>query len=259
MTVKRPYKMKTISSNLFVIDRKSYQRKKDKNKIAQIVSKWDERVANEPKISARDGQFFVFDGQHTILAREALNGDKPTEILCKVYTGMTAQDEARLFALQTGFSSKPRSGETLRANLFGEDDEAVAFTTATEKVGIQVDLNGTRFERHLACVGTALNAYRTLGEELYIEAMSILFEVWKGKADSLRFEIVKAITEFVGTYANVCDRKVLVGALKSIKQPIEIRNKIVTDLKHPRNKKYIYQIWKLYNEYDPEKKLEKRF
>ena len=29
MAIKRPYQMKTISSNLFVIDRKSYQRKKD--------------------------------------------------------------------------------------------------------------------------------------------------------------------------------------------------------------------------------------
>ena len=55
MAIKRPYQMKTISSNLFVIDRKSYQRKKDKDKIAHIVSKWDERIANEPKISARDG------------------------------------------------------------------------------------------------------------------------------------------------------------------------------------------------------------
>ena len=58
MAIKRPYQMKTISSNLFVIDRKSYQRKKDKDKIAHIVSKWDERIANEPKISARDGKFY---------------------------------------------------------------------------------------------------------------------------------------------------------------------------------------------------------
>ena len=259
MAIKRPYQMKTISSNLFVIDRKSYQRKKDKDKIAHIVSKWDERIANEPKISARDGKFYVFDGQHTILARESMNGEKPTEILCKVYKGMDAKEEARLFAMQTGFSSKLRSGEALRANLFGEEAEAVAFNAATEKVGIQVELKGTRFERHLACVSTALNAYRNLGEDLYIEAMGVLFEVWGGKSDSLRFEVVKAITEFVGTYANVYDRDILVDALKDIKEPIEIRDNIVTDIERPRNKKYIYQIWKIYNDYDPKKKLEKKF
>lgn len=120
-------------------------------------------------------------------------------------------------------------------------------------------MKGTRFERHLACVSTALNAYRNLGEDLYIEAMGVLFEVWGGKSDSLRFEVVRAITEFVGTYANVYDRDILVDALKDIKEPIEIRDNIVTDIERPRNKKYIYQIWKIYNDYDPKKKLEKKF
>ena len=101
MAIKRPYQMKTISSNLFVIDRKSYQRKKDKDKIAHIVSKWDERIANEPKISARDGKFYVFDGQHTILARESMNGEKPTERLCKVYKGMDSLLAPKQWAVLT--------------------------------------------------------------------------------------------------------------------------------------------------------------
>lgn len=61
------------------------------------------------------------------------------------------------------------------------------------------------------------------------------------------------------TYANVYARDILVDALKDIKEPIEIRDNIVTDIERPRNKKYIYQIWKIYNDYDPKKKLEKKF
>lgn len=34
---------------------------------------------------------------------------------------------------------------------------------------------------------------------------------------------------------------------------------IVTDIERPRNKKYIYRIWQIYNDFDPEKKLEKLF
>lgn len=259
MTDTRLYRMLNIPSDQLIIEKKTYQRKSDRNKIAHIVSNWNEQVANEPKVSARDGKYYVFDGQHTILAREAMSEGKPISILCKVYYGLTAQDEATLFALQTGFSSKLRPGEKLRAYLFAGEDEATAFTTATESVGIQVDLKGTRFDKHLACVSTALNAYRTLGEELYIEAMSVIFEAWNGKADSLRYEIVKAVTEFVGTYANVYDRMTLISALKSVKQPNKIRDYIITDLKHPRNKKYIYQIWKIYNGFDREKKLDKLF
>ena len=46
MAIKRPYQMKTISSNLFVIDRKSYQRKKDKDK--EVDNKDDKDDCHKP-------------------------------------------------------------------------------------------------------------------------------------------------------------------------------------------------------------------
>lgn len=64
----------------------TYQRKIDKKKIDRIVANFDEHIANEPKLSFRNGEFFVFDGQHTIAARKRLNGDKDLFVLCKVYT-----------------------------------------------------------------------------------------------------------------------------------------------------------------------------
>ena len=91
-----------------------------------------------------------------------------------------------------------------------------------------------------------MNAYRVLGKELYVEALSIIAEAWNGKPDSLRYEIVKAITEFVQFYNGKYDRPVLIAALKS-KKPISIRNKIITDCEHPQNIKYARQIMIAYN------------
>lgn len=240
------YKMHDISSERLVVDRNLYQRKKHEVKIAQIVASWDERIANEPKVSLRDGVYHVFDGQHTILAREALNDNNPVKIQCKVYQGLSEQDEALLFAKQTGISSKPSSGERLRANLYGEDAEALDFRKATEVAGLFLDVKGTRHKKHLACVSTAQKAYRTLGKPLYTEAMSIIAEVWNGDADSLRFEIVKAVTEFVYFYVGKYDRETLVKALADEK-PVDIRNKIITDYEQPRNVRYANQILLLYN------------
>ena len=240
------YKMKVIDSGQLNIPRDIYQRKKHKTKIARIVAKWDERVANEPKVSYRDGKFFVFDGQHTVLAREKMAGHTDVPILCKVYTGLTAQDEALLFAKQTGISSKPRSGDTLRANVFGGEQEALSFTHATEKAGLIIDLTGTRYNRHLACIGTALQVYRTFGEKIYSEALRILIEAWNGEADSLRYEIVKAVSEFVNLYYGEYNRNRLVNRLSKI-APSSVRNAILIDIEHPKNKRYIYQIYKVYN------------
>ena len=67
-------------------------------------------VANEPKVSFRNGQFIVTDGQHTIEGRILRNGGKDLPILCKVYTGMTVEQEALLFAEQNGFSAPLTAG-----------------------------------------------------------------------------------------------------------------------------------------------------
>ena len=240
------YELSEINSKRLVVDRDLYQRKTHKDKIAQIVASWDERIANEPKVSFRDGIYHVFDGQHTILAREALNDHNPIMILCKVYYGLSEKDEALLFAKQTGVSSKPSSGERLRANLFGEDEEAIELCKATKKAGLSIDVKGTRHKKNIACVSTALNAYRVLGSELYTEALSIIADAWRGKPDSLRYEIVKAVTEFVHYYNGQYDKNVLIAALKS-KKPIHIRNKIITDYENPKNIKYARQIMLVYN------------
>ncbi len=244
--MKQLYEMSEIRSDLLNIERSIYQRAKHEDKITRIVASWDERIANEPKVSYRDGSYYVFDGQHTILAREQMNNNEPVKILCKVYKGLTAQDEALLFAKQTGTSSKPSSGERLRANIFGAEQDALGFCEATEKAGLTIDFSGTRYKMHIACVSTALKAYHRLGKDLYTEAIGIIFDAWKGDTDSLRHEIIKAVTGFVELYYGKYDRDLLVSALKSVK-PIKIRKKIITDFDNPSNIKYVYPIWNIYN------------
>ena len=97
------YKLMEINSERLVIDRNVYQRKQHNDKITQIVASWDERIANEPKISLRDGVYHVFDGQHTILAREAMNDNNPVKILCKVYYGLSERRKHCSLPSKPGF------------------------------------------------------------------------------------------------------------------------------------------------------------
>ena len=77
------YNMERINTANIITTR--YQRTLDKKKVDRIVANFDERVANEPKVSLRNGKYYVFDGQHTIAARKKLNGGKDLLILCKVF------------------------------------------------------------------------------------------------------------------------------------------------------------------------------
>ena len=88
----KPYSLHMV--NTANIKAGLYQRALDTKKIERIVASFDERIANEPKVSFRNGSYYVFDGQHTIVARKKLNGNKDLFVLCKVYEDMTEEDEA---------------------------------------------------------------------------------------------------------------------------------------------------------------------
>ena len=95
-----PYQMRVIHSSKLIYPREIYQRGVQRKRVELIAADFNEYVANEPKISFRNGKYYVVDGQHTIEARILRNGGRALPILCKVYTGMTMQQEALLFAEQ---------------------------------------------------------------------------------------------------------------------------------------------------------------
>ncbi len=108
--VNPPYQLMVIHSSKLVYPRELYQRGVERKRVELIAADFNEYVANEPKVSFRNGQFIVTDGQHTIEGRILRNGGKDLPILCKVYTGMTVEQEALLFAEQNGFSALLTAG-----------------------------------------------------------------------------------------------------------------------------------------------------
>lgn len=214
-----PYKMEPINSARITTEK--YQRKIDKEKVRHIVSEFDERIANEPKLSFRDGKYYCFDGQHTIAARKALNKGKNLDIVCKVFYDLDQSQEALLFAAQTGSSSKPTSGTTLNAQLIGNDSVSQAFVDATEAAGIETSYIGVRGKCRLRCINTAKKLFVKFGEKKYIEALRVANTAWQGKPNAFYADVLKSICEFVSIYDGDYNYTTLVQALDT-KNPYEI-------------------------------------
>ena len=106
--VNPPYQLMVIHSSKLVYPRELYQRGVERKRVELIAAHFNEYVANEPKVSFRNGQFIVTDGQHTIEGRILRNGGKDLPILCKVYTGMTVEQEA-LQLIVKAWDGKPDS------------------------------------------------------------------------------------------------------------------------------------------------------
>ena len=113
----------------------------------------------DPKVSFRDGRYYVFDGQNTVEARRACNGGKDLPIRCKVFLSLSKEDEATLFALQTGISTCLTAGERLRANLVARNPDAIHFVRATVDTGVEFAYDGIRASWKIYCIETAYPQY----------------------------------------------------------------------------------------------------
>ena len=239
------YKLLEIDSNYLEIP-EAYQRRLNTDRVARIVSRFDERIANEPKVSYRDGRYFVFDGQHTVSARKQMNGNVDLPILCKVYYGMTEKDEALLFAMQTGDSAALTPSAKLRANLHGEDKASGEFYEATEDTGFHVGFERGGGVGRIICINTAFAEFKRVGAEIYKEALTILLEAWDGDPDSLRAEIIQGIVHFVELYQGEYDQNRLIYSLRSYPPNIVYAaGKAEKELRGV--KRYINIFYRIYN------------
>ena len=173
-----------------------YQRMLRMEKVSQIAENFSEYIANEPKVSYRDGRFYVFDGQNTVEARRTCNGGKDVTIRCKVFYGLTKEDEATLFAIQTGNATCLTAGERLRANLVAENPDALYFVGITSNAGVEFAYDGIRAPWKIYCIETAYELYKQYGCERYVEMLHIINEAWKGNVDSYLAGVIRGVARF---------------------------------------------------------------
>ena len=190
----------------------------------------------------------VVNGQHTIEGRILRNGGEDLPILCKVYTGLTMEQEALLFAEQNGHSAPLTAGIKLRAKVVGGDAPSKAFLAATNRVGLAFNYDSLQLSDYrISCVGTALKLYNQMGEKIYCEALRLIVAAWGGKPDSFRASVLRGMMHFVELYHGEFSEERLVRALGSV-HPMEIyRVGRDNPAKLPGWKKYVFPIYMAYN------------
>ena len=241
------YKEMILNTRNLIIPRESYQRELNTARVQKIAANFDEHIANDPKVSFRDGHYYVFDGQHTIMARKHLNKGQDMLLCCKVFYGLSEAEEALLFAQQTGSSAPLNAGPKLRAEIFAGEPTAMAFLKATEAAGIGLDYGHERGTNRLACIATALKEFKKVGREHYTEALRVIHEAWEGDSDSLRAKTIQGMTRFVDLYYGEYDRDRLVRQCRK-KDPLTIYRLgrgLTADI--PGYKKYLLQVLNIYN------------
>lgn len=140
----------------------SAQRELKPSRVDSLTAEFDPEMFGYPVVSQREGHYYIVDGQHRVAAVKAWLGKgwETQSVTCRVYSGMTEQDEANMFCqlndvLTVGAFPKFKARVTA-----GRDTECAVKRTV-EKAGLRISKN--KDEGCVSAVSTLTKVYKRDG------------------------------------------------------------------------------------------------
>lgn len=100
---------------------------------AKIARNWDEHKCKVPVCSHRNNRFYVVDGQNRMLAAESIG---IRQMYCLIYTGLSQQEEAAIFADQDENRKRLTAKDRLKSDLTIGRPDAAAVVKLCREFGI---------------------------------------------------------------------------------------------------------------------------
>lgn len=200
-----------------------YQRPVDEKEVDRLIREWDDRLLEPLTVSFRDGRFNVVDGQHRIAAMVKKNGGREVMVPCKVYSGLSYEEEAALcYKLDKAKRRLSLSQSTNALVESGMDAEATEIRQLIEDAGFRWAL-GKRSGREYEIVATraVINAYRLLGGNAFSRMLGLLEQTWHGAPHSLNAVVLSGLALFLKTYDTELNDRIFIKRLSAV-DPDEI-------------------------------------
>lgn len=194
-----------------------YQRELRREKVRRFRDAWDGRACGSLVVNRRvDGSCWVIDGQHRLLAfaeRFGLDGKLP----CTVLHGLSAVEEAKLFAQINGDRSMTTRPQNFRAKAFGHDEAAMDIQRIAHAAGIQlrgIDAHGD-YPVSTNAIGTMEAVYQRGGVNLLARTLGLARETWPDDKHGVEAWMIGGIARFIEDYDQEFDPNVFIRKLAS--------------------------------------------
>lgn len=208
--IPRPHKFSNVALGNMTVSERA-QRALKPQRVEQILSALDLDAFGEPVLSHRDGRYYIIDGQHRTKALAKFLGDgwETSEILCKVYQGLSEQDEARLFRqLNTVLSTT--AYDKFKVGVVAGYEEECRIKAIVEAAGLHVGRGRKESTGSVSAIGALRAAYR-LSPKSLIFSLKLASNSY-GDA-GLEGQIIEGFAQLHNRYDKAIDDEVTVEAL----------------------------------------------
>lgn len=238
-----------------------YQRPVDDREVDRLVREWDERLFEPLAVSYREGRYNVIDGQHRISAMRKLHGGREVMIRCKVYSGMTYEQEAELcYKLDKAKKRLSLSQSTNALAESGMDAETTEIRRLMNSAGFVWAL-GQRHGGEYEVIATraVINAYHFLGGSTFFRMFRLLGDTWMGDPRSVMGPVLSGMALFLKTYGEELSDNTFIKRMSSVDPDEIIRRGKLDFSTNSAALRYAKVILEKYNSTRGGKKLPYRF
>lgn len=246
--IKTSYKIMRLSTALLTSGQ-AYQRSVTRRHVDKIIRNYDPRLMDEIIVNCRGGKYYVIDGQHRITALREMNNGVDVIVTCKVYYGLTYQQEAEFYHLLDAAKTKLNTKDDVRSMFeSGEFPNIEDIKKVLKANGIEWNFTSSNGrDNSISAIRETIKAYDELGFSGFARMIRIIKEAWHGEGKSLTMYILSGMTLFLKTYGDMVDDATLVKQLSKC-SPDEIARMGKADLStNYRQLRYAKAILARYN------------
>jgi len=177
-----------------------YQRPLHQPSVSRIAREFDPDVLGSLSVSRRaDGSCWVIDGNHRLAAvREMGWGDQ--NVPCVVYTNLSYEDEARLFAAWQRTRRTLSPLDVFRAEVEANDPKAMELLAVISDYGIRVTFTGQHAPNDLAAISAVKNLIRVSGVQVLRLTLELSRTIWPDDATALQSTPLQGLGHFLMRY-----------------------------------------------------------
>jgi len=183
-----------------LVSNQDYQRSISVKRVKQGVENFDLYKVNPVKISQRDGQNYVIDGQHTIEMVATVSGSRDTPVWCMIYDDMDYIIEADLFARQQEGVKPLTPYEIFNANIEAQNDIQLFIKDLVESYGLRV--TSQKCPGGICAISSLESIYKKYGFAVLDRTLNLCIGTWESEPNSLSASMLKGIALLVNAFGD---------------------------------------------------------